>query len=268
MSGQLQTLLSIAGSDPMGGAGIQADIKVGSRLGLHVLSAVTTITAQNSLGLIASSAVSSDLLKLQLDAIREDVRPSAVKIGMVGDVTNLLVIADFIDSLPKDIPVVVDPILKLTKESHKPLFKNPNTLKDIYRGRIFPHVTVITPNLIELEEFTGKRVISDSILKDLNAECVIVKGGHNEGNKIEDTLVTYKGTFTKQHERNDCKNLHGTGCVFSSFLASYMALGHSLQMAFEKTCDIVSDIISQSKNYSLGSSTYGPLNINENYILR
>ena len=267
MSGKLFSILSIAGSDNMGGAGIQADIKVGSSLGLHVLTAITTVTAQNSSGLLDSLSISPRLLKLQLEAILEDVMPDAVKIGMVGSVENIEIIADFLDIIPNYIPVVVDPVLYVsaTRKSIKDITGYTVKLRDAYLERLFPKVTVVTPNLDELKMFTGKDSIDGDTLSLLKAKAAVIKGGHGNSDQIIDKLLLPGKELSVTHKKIKCRNLHGSGCVFSSYLASYMAMGNSIEIAFEKTCRKLNLIISKSADYNLGSSPYGPLNILEKY---
>lgn len=250
MSIKLKTLLSIAGSDPMGGAGIQADIRVGLSLGVHVMTAVTSVTAQNSKEFIEMGPVRSDLLKLQLKAIQQDILPDAVKIGMIGTVDNLMVISGYLSQLPKDIPIILDPVLKISSDSSATYHEK--DFIDCYKKFILPFATVITPNLEE------------NIFPKHGA--VIIKGGHNNDTIIEDILIMNDLRFICRHKRIDCQNLHGTGCVFSSLLSCYLALGNTIRESFEKTVDSMDKIIRRSCEYKLGTSDYGPLNIN-NYRL-
>ena len=285
MDGNLKTLLTIAGSDPTGGAGIQADIKVGSYLGLHVLSAVTAVTAQNSHGLLSSGVVPSDLLKAQLDAITQDVVPNAVKIGMIGSKENLFVISDFLREFcqSRNIPVVTDPILKLSADD-KQLFESIDCdeMCNLYMDYIFPYSTVITPNIPEFNllaknkintlKSKGENIESlcdktqllppPELLRAIHKNSTVLKGGHTDCNWIQDTLFTKEDLLFSNHQFIDCKNLHGSGCVYSSLFASLMALGYKVPDAFHKANELMESIILRSCNYSLGDSSYGPLNIN------
>ena len=264
---QVKTLLTIAGSDPVGGAGIQADIRVGCSLGLHVVTAVTTLTAQNSKGILDFYS-DPDFLRLQLEAIREDVIPDAVKIGLIGVPSNIKIICRYLDSLPASVPIVVDPILYLSAASLSLLKIEFDSLelRKLYLSELFPRASVLTPNLDELKILTGIDSPNNLALKALNTEAMVVKGGHSKDDKIRDVLVTPGKVEMFTHERINCHNTHGSGCVFSSFLASYLGLGETLEKAFLKTCRTMEKIISKSCHYNLGNSTYGPLNINENYI--
>ena len=266
MPQQLKTILSIAGSDPTGGAGIQADIRAGNALGLHVLTAITSLTSQNSKGLKSNYIVPAKVLKQELKSITEDVAPDAVKIGLVGSVENLIAIAEFLKTLQKDTPVIIDPVLKITTQSEDQSFKTAE-LRELYLKRLFPIATVVTPNLEELDKLTGKKEITETTLNDLQTQAAVIKGGHDSKIVIEDILLTPEKKVVETHGRINCRNLHGTGCVYSTFMTSFMALGLTLEESFRKTSQKIYDIITKSCDYKLGESSYGPLNINENYII-
>lgn len=261
MPTKLRSLLTIAASDPTGGAGIQADIRTGSLMGLHVMSAITAITVQNSLGFYSMNPVSPDILGSQLKAIYEDVLPDAIKIGMVGSIGNIKVIKEFISSIPNNIPIVIDPILKATMEIEKD--KSELILK--YKNDLFPYATLLTPNLDELKLLSPKTDLSNIklILKDLNVKGMVVKSISETATEIEDVLIFKDKILINKHLKHKSKNLHGTGCVYSTLLASKLALSNSVEQAFFKSNLIMSEIILKSCSYSLGNSTYGPLNIND-----
>ena len=251
---QLKTLLTVAGSDPTGGAGIQADIRAGISLGFHVMTAITAVTAQNSKGVFGIEVISDNMLKSQLASILEDVTPDAVKIGMVGSLSNLEVIHDFLSSLSPSVPVVVDPVLKSTAGNMELVKDETPEMIDKYQKEIFPMVTVVTPNLEELKNFPEMMT---------TANAIVLKGGHSGSDSIEDKLIQKDSDeIIKSHSRIDCENLHGTGCVFSSLLACFLGLGFSLRESFCKTSQKMIEIIKESNCYSLGGSEYGPLNIN------
>ena len=251
MKNKLKTLLTIAGSDPMGGAGIQADIRVGISMGFHIVSAITAVTSQNSRKLESLGVCNPHILKAQLDCISEDLIPDGIKIGIVGSVENAIVISEYIKNLDKAIPIVVDPVLSVSAAGES--FENHFDLIDSYKNWIFPYATVITPNLQEWEN-----------INELKLNCaVVVKGGHSLNDEIEDLLITPKDNYKISHSRIQCLNLHGTGCVFSSFLACYLALGYDIPESFKLTSDKMNKIIRRSIDYSLGNSLNGPLNINE-----
>lgn len=263
MPKKLKTLLSIAAADPTGGAGIQADIRSGIRLGLHVVTAITALTVQNSKKFSFVYPTSPEFLKDQLEAITEDVMPEAVKIGMVGSPENIMVIRDFIFTLPATTPVVIDPVLSASAQNNILLDTQGNYewKEKLYIDNLFPLATVVTPNL---PEFQALSRFSNSLT--LGAKALVLKGGHSDDKMVTDTLITSGKKLEISNSRYDCRNLHGTGCTFSSLMASYIALGNSIEEAFRLTTSEMNKIISESCNYQLGNSDYGPLNIN-NYML-
>lgn len=268
MASELKTLLSIAGSDPTGGAGIQTDVRVGASKGVHVLTAVTSLTIQNSKGFKQIGAVPYKELMGQLESIVEEVTPDAIKIGMVGSVKNLEVISDFIQRFDFKIPIVIDPVIYSTA-SHRFLIEGVHKNQDVsllYSELLSPFSSVLCPNKEELNILLSEDIAQyrdlPSLLKILKIPALVIKGGHSENEKIEDVLVLEKEIITESHPRIKSKNLHGTGCLFSSLLACHLALGENLRDSFIKTSRQVYEVILKSCDYSLGSSTYGPLNIN------
>lgn len=265
MSKKLTTLLSIAASDPLGGAGIQADIRAGNLLGVHVVTVVTAVTSQNSKGFYKLGAVPVSLLESEIKAIFEEMVPDAIKIGMIGNLENLEFIADFLKDLKLDIPIVVDPVIKATATNRCEDINDSERIKLLYLENIFPLTCVLTPNLPELKFFSGKNLKDVTDLKEFlsffEAKALLIKGGHSNEEEIEDILVTDKDIIRLKHPRIECKNLHGTGCVLSSLMASCLGLGYSVEKAFYVSSAKISEIISNSSDYSLGSSQYGPLNV-------
>ena len=266
MCKKLKTLLSIAGSDPTGGAGIQADIRAGNCLGVHVLTAITTLTAQNSKGVSMVFPIPHQKLELQLNAIIEEIRPDAIKIGILGNIENLKVTANFLKKFEKRIPVIIDPVLKATADNSV-FSDNLSGLLDNYKKHLLPLASVITPNLNELNILTGnyynKSNLSSEILKDLNVESLIITGVDFSNKLIKDVLVLKDQIYCISHKKINSDNLHGTGCVFSSLLASFQALGYNLFDAFKASNHLMNNLIKKSMGYSLGISNYGPLNINK-----
>lgn len=268
MSEKLHSLLTIAGTDPLGGAGIHADIRVGISMGLHVMSAITCVTVQNSKGVFAISPVAPEILQAQLDSIFEEVLPDAIKIGIIGSDANFLVISNFLKNIPREIPVIIDPVLNASANGI-PFSIDKTILTSNYLDYIFPYASVITPNFRELEEFLDKTIninnINQIILNQLKVEAIVITG-LEQNNEIIDFLLINNNLIKTQHKKIDCHNLHGTGCAFSSFLASLQAIGLSLKDAFLIASNKMVDVISKSYDYSLGNCSYGPLNLN-NYKL-
>ncbi|MCH5234275.1 MAG: hydroxymethylpyrimidine/phosphomethylpyrimidine kinase [Muribaculaceae bacterium] len=266
MHKKLKTLLSIAGSDPMGGAGIQADIRAGQAMGFHVVTAVTSVTVQNSKGIYDILPIDSSLLQAQLHRILEDCQPDAIKVGMMGSVNNFIEVGNFLLNLPIKSPVVVDPVLSVTADGgHLFCGTSPSEIAQLYLYNIFPWTSVATPNIHELKVLLNKKRLNlasfTTILKELSLNHLIVKGGDAKGKIITDKLLSYTGVCSHSHPKINCKNLHGTGCVYSSLLACNLALGFSLEEAFMITNKKMEEIINSSCDYSLGNSNYGPLNL-------
>lgn len=262
----------------MGGAGIQADVRTISSLGLHPLTVLTAVTAQNSRSVKAIETVSKAVFQAQLNSILEEVVPDAMKIGMCGSPTIAREIADFISSRGKDIPVVVDPVLKATAGDCM-LTDNENsqeTIVDIYLKHIFPHSTIITPNLPEAEAILAgagiEKRLSDSpleialkLIEVCGSQALVLKGGHSDDEEITDILVYRTENYIKSvefiHKRVNTNNLHGTGCVYSSLLATYLASGCSIEESFLSASNRMKEIIGRSCGYKLGISSNGPLDI-------
>lgn len=266
MAQKLTTLLSIAGSDPMGGAGIQSDIRVGQLLGLHVLTAITSVTSQNSKGVKDLGVLKSDILHSQLESISEEVCPDAIKIGMIGSKENLFVIKEYIERLPQKIPVVIDPILAATSDNSSMLQKEDrDNFAKLYTKYLFPVSTIITPNLEELMAIINLPQTIQPPIAELKEkfpfENMVVTGWRINESKISDLIILGNTSFIYDHNYIDCNNLHGTGCCFSSLLAGHLAFGYSVLDSIKLTHRYMDDIIRRSCDYFLGKSDYGPLNI-------
>ncbi|MCH5227461.1 MAG: hydroxymethylpyrimidine/phosphomethylpyrimidine kinase [Muribaculaceae bacterium] len=264
MALRLNTLLSIAGSDPLGGAGIQADIKAAASCGVHAMTALTSVTVQNSRNFIDLGILSPKTLKNQLEVIIEDVIPDAIKIGMIGSIQNLLVIEEFLNKVP-DVPVVIDPILKSTI-SAKSLCEGEEEYKEKIKENLFPKATVITPNYSEFIKMGGSPNFREEepadILASFNTNAIIITGVENKtNNSISDYLIHGDEITHVSHKKKECINLHGTGCVYSTLMACFLSKGAPLDNAFYSVSNKINEIINKSCNYSLGDSKYGPLNI-------
>ena len=266
MTNKLKTILSIAASDPLGGAGIQQDLRVGNALGLHVLTAITGITVQNSRGFYNLVSVTYKLLSEQLRAILEDVTPDAIKIGMTGSVECIDVISDFIKKIP-EVPVIIDPVLNPTVTN----FSSNNNFDDLiigYKEKLFPFTKILTPNLKEFKIIFGTE-FQDNInslrncLTTNNLGYMVIKGGDISDNIITDYLVSTNKIISFEHPKISCRNLHGTGCALSTILASRIAVGDTIEDAFFYSEKKMKAIIEKSCDYKLGNSSYGPLNIND-----
>lgn len=226
----MKHVLTIAGSDSGGGAGIQADLKTFSALGVYGMSIITAITAQNTLGVQAVENVSPELVEAQLTSIFSDIRVDAVKIGMVSNQDTIRVIARQLEKY--QLPVVLDPVM-VAKGGHSLL--QPDAEQTLLE-QLLPLATLVTPNIPEIERMIGKTVHSLADMKQATEKlaekrtgAILLKGGHLEGQGATDLLYTDGRYVVFEQERIDSRHTHGTGCTLSAAIASYLALGHSLE---------------------------------------
>lgn len=255
-------VLSIAGSDSGGGAGIQADLKTFSALGCFGMTAITAITAQNTLGVRAIHSVPPDMLRAQIDAVVEDIGVEAVKIGMLHSPETVAVVADAVRryQLPH---VVLDPVMVATSGDR---LMAEETIDALVR-ELFPLAQVVTPNLDEAalllrRPIEGAEVLEDAAraLRAMGAQAMLLKGGHLVGDDVVDVLVEADGTATRfGAQRIATPNGHGTGCTLSSAIAAYLALGDTLQDAVQKAREYVLGAIAAGAAVRTGAGA-GPLN--------
>lgn len=254
----MKTVLTIAGSDSSGGAGIQADIKTMTMYGVFATSAITALTAQNTTGVFGIQVTPPEFLGSQLDCIFTDIRPDAVKIGMLPFEESVLVTAERLRKYQAR-HVVLDPVMVSTSGSV--LMKN-QAVK-VLKEQLFPLAEVITPNLPEAEALTGMTVKSKkdmekaarSLYEDWQC-AVLLKGGHLKGDA--DDLLYQKGeAFWLPGSRIDNPNTHGTGCTLSSAIASGLALGMGLCEAVAQAKKYLRGALNQGLNLGAGD---GPLN--------
>jgi hydroxymethylpyrimidine/phosphomethylpyrimidine kinase len=228
-------ILVVAGSDSGGGAGIQADLKTASALGVYAATAITAITAQNTVGVQAVEPLSPAIVTAQIASVLSDIEIDAVKIGMLGtaDVTNA--VADALARFPG--PIVLDPVM--VAKSGDPLLAE--DAEDALRERLLPLACLLTPNLPEAGRLLGQapaRTAAEAeaqgqALRALGARAVLMKGGHGEGATCTDFLVTGDGTRALDALRIDTPNTHGTGCSYASAIASALARGLPLRDAVD-----------------------------------
>ena len=219
-------MLSIAGSDSGGGAGIQADLKAFARCGVHGMTAITALTAQNTVGVDAIHGVPPEMIEAQVRAVASDIGVDAVKIGMLGTAETVRAVRAALEALEDDPPVVIDPVM--VSESGAVLLDD--EAREAIAGELLPLATVITPNLAEARVLAGETAGDDAeqlarALHALGPANVVVTGGHRE----EVTDVFYDGAEIHliPGERHVDGAAHGSGCTHSSALAAYLALGYS-----------------------------------------
>lgn len=231
----MKTVLTIAGSDSSGGAGIQADIKTITMHGCYAMSAVTAITAQNTVGVRAVQVISPDILKDQIDAVFEDIPPDAVKIGMVSTSEQAEVIAGCL-KVHRARNIVLDPVMVATSGAELSGAKTMQTMQTL----LFPMAAVITPNIPEAEVLSGIGIETNSDLcsaacklHDMYRTAVLIKGGHHirKQNNANDLLWIEEHGKWICDSRVDNPNTHGTGCTLSSAIACCLAMGDTLEDA-------------------------------------
>lgn len=254
--------LTIAGSDCSGGAGIQADIKTMSALGVYAAAAITSITVQNTKGVKAVHGVNPLIVADQIKAVMDDIKPDAVKIGMVNDCATIHAIADTLMHYPK-CPIVIDPIMVSTSGFN--LMKQ-DTL-ELFCDSLLPMSTLLTPNLPETEILSNMKInsiddmdIAAQRIQSLGCKAVLIKGGHAKGDRKVDRLYTANGgvqTFT--HKTIDTRNTHGTGCTLSSAITSFIARGQDLADAIAAAKNYLSQALEAGKDIYIGEG-HGPVN--------
>ena len=255
-------LLTIAGSDSGGGAGIQADLKTFSALGCFGMSAITALTAQNTCGVRAIRGVPPDMLTDQIDAVVEDIGVDAVKIGMLHSPEIVLSVASAIDrhALPH---VVLDPVMVAT--SGAVLIDSPAIAALVHQ--LFGRAVVITPNLDEASLLVGRTLTNEQDMQVAahellakGARAVLLKGGHLAGDVVSDLLqVAGAAPYWMRGPRIVTANTHGTGCTLSSAIAANLALGYSLVDAVEAARAFVRSALAAGANVKTGQGS-GPLN--------
>jgi len=253
----MKTALSIAGSDSCGGAGIQADLKTMTMNGVFAMSAITALTAQNTTGVRAMQEATPEFLKDQIDAVFEDIRPDAVKIGMVASSELICVIADRL-RYHKAKNVVVDPVMVATSGSS--LMKN-DAVQTLIE-ELLPIATLVTPNIPEAEILSGLTIKTKedmvAVAKQIGDDyhcAVLLKGGHSV-NDANDLLYANDETVWFNGKRIDNPNTHGTGCTLSSAIASNLAKGFTLVESVQRAKEYISGALSAMLNLGQGS---GPM---------
>lgn len=269
-------VLTVAGSDSSGGAGIQADIKTISALGCYAASAITSITVQNTMGVTAVEAISPDIVAGQIRAVMDDIRPKAVKIGMVNDAPTIRAIASALREY--DIRnLVIDPVMVATSGSR---LMQDDAL-GVFCEELLPMATLLTPNIPEAEVLRGIASSNSSKGGGLDswaseyvinmsqsgayraaAPALLIKGGHIAGRKTDRLYYMENGRVkVREYTCDDIptRNTHGTGCTLSSAIASFLALGCSLPEAVEQAKSYVTEALQAGADVRIGSG-HGPVN--------
>ena len=257
-----RTVLSIAGSDSIGGAGIQADLKTFSALGVYGMTAITALTAQNTQSVLHIMPASEQNLRLQLDAVFTDVVPDAVKIGMLHNEALIEVVIKAIDRYcPRNI--VLDPVMISTSGC---ALLSPTSV-DLLKNELMPRCNIVTPNLLEAQALAGHKITDIRSLyaagEELTKLCaaVLIKGGHSEGNNVSDYFFEVGKECPECYtiRRVETVNTHGTGCTLSSAIAANLALGYDLHTSVARAKDYISKAISEGADVAFGLNN-GPVN--------
>ena len=257
-------VLSIAGSDSSGGAGIQADLKTFSALGVYGTTAITAITAQNTLGVHAQHPIPAEMVYNQIVAVLDDLHPSFVKIGMLSNPEIVMAVADALSKYP--LSIVLDPVM-VSSSGHRLLSVE---AQEVIKQNLFPMATLITPNLPEMEALTGfplstykEKEKAARCLMNSGAKAILLKGGHEEGDVKTDILFSNSATgiqstlFTS--ETVATRNIHGTGCTLSSAITAFLARGLALEEAIVEAKKYISNAIQSGANIAIGHG-FGPVN--------
>lgn len=254
----MKTALTIAGSDSGGGAGIQADLKTMTMNGVFGMSAITALTAQNTVGVQGIFAVTPEFLGMQIDSVFTDIRPDAVKIGMVSAVDLISVIAERLRAYHAE-NIVVDPVMVATSGAK---LINDDAISAL-REKLLPLATVVTPNIPEAEVLSGRRITNSEEMEEAakiisrTYHCaVLCKGGHSV-NDANDLLFDGERGRWFYGKRIDNPNTHGTGCTLSSAIAANLAKGDTLETAVARAKEYLSGALAAMLDLGAGS---GPMN--------
>jgi hydroxymethylpyrimidine/phosphomethylpyrimidine kinase len=249
-------VLTIAGSDPSGGAGIQLDLKTFQALGAYGMAIPAALTVQNSKGVSAVSPVPSMILQQQIDSLCRDMKPHAVKTGMLLTKQNVDVVAEAIQAF-KIKNLLIDPVLKSSSGS---MLLQPAAIASL-KNRLFPLALMVTPNIPEAELLAGRSISSEKdmdyaagVLLDMGPAYVLIKGGHKKGQATDtlyggDTVVSFSTT------RRKCR-FHGTGCLLSSAITVFIGRGYPVEKAVEKAKQFVDRVLITAKPVGKSRTKY------------
>ncbi|WP_297598770.1 bifunctional hydroxymethylpyrimidine kinase/phosphomethylpyrimidine kinase [uncultured Cetobacterium sp.] len=253
----MKKILTIAGSDSCGGAGIQADLKAMSAHGVYAMSVITAITAQNTKGVFAVQELGNDIIKKQIEVIYEDIQVDAVKIGMLSSIDIIEIVAESLKKVNAK-NIIIDPVM-VSKSGYYLLQESAvDALKELLKIG-----TLVTPNIPEAEILSGITIESEKemiesafIIKKMGVKNVLIKGGHRNDN-CTDILLTESGEIIKfLGERFETINTHGTGCTLSSTIASYIGKGMSIEESVKQGKNYITKAIENS--FSIGEGV-GPV---------
>ena len=263
-------ILIIAGSDSSGGAGIQADIKTVTSLGSYAMTAVTAITVQNTKGVKSVIPISANQIKNQIIYTANDIRPDAIKIGMLHSSDVVKKVSESLKKI-RTKKIILDPVM-VAKGGAKLI---DNSAVQILKKKLIKQIFLITPNIPEAEILTGISInnrkdmfLAANKLINLGAKNVLIKGGHLKSKKVEDIFLNKLGFKVFVNPRHKTKNTHGTGCTLSSAITTFFSCGKSIKKACDLGIKYVNSAILTNPKYGKG---HGPINhlnsmtINKNF---
>lgn len=257
-------VLSIAGSDSSGGAGIQADLKTFAALGVYGATAITAITAQNTVGVHSQLAITAEMVYDQIVAVVDDLHPAFVKVGMLSNVDIVTAVAEALSRY--SLSIILDPVI-VSSTGHRLLSVE---AQEVVKQRLLPMSTLVTPNIPEIIALTNMPVstlsekeLAAKYLFECGAKAVLLKGGHEVGDTKSDILFTnsesgiQSSIFTSDTVAT--RNTHGTGCTLSSAIAAFMARGFSMTEAVCRAKEYVVEAIRSGADVAIGHGI-GPVN--------
>jgi hydroxymethylpyrimidine/phosphomethylpyrimidine kinase len=253
-------ILSIAGSDSGGGAGIQADIKTIAALGGYAMTAITAVTVQDTMGVHGIHPIPPDIIAAQIACVLDDLGADAIKTGMLGDAPAIDAICAVLEAKARGIPLVLDPVM-IAKGGASLLAE---TAVAHLKRRLLPLATLLTPNVPEAEVLGGLAITDEEGMRDaamtlltLGVPAVLLKGGHLETAEVVDILATEDGITAFRAPRHQTRHTHGTGCTLASAVATGLAQGLDLHDAVARAHHFVQAAIAVAPGYGSG---HGPLN--------
>lgn len=256
---KLNVALTIAGTDPTGGAGVMADLKTFQAREVYGMSVITSVVAQNTMGVKRFVNLKNDFLRDQLDCVFDDIQPNAIKTGMLASKEILQLVKEYISKT--EVPYVLDPVMVATSGDK---LIDDNCI-DFYKKELLPLATIITPNLPEAEVLVGFKIEKEEdiikaanyILKDLKVKNVVIKGGHLEG-KAVDYLFLNNGEMKKySSKRFETRHTHGTGCTFAAVITAELSKGNSIEKSVEIAKKFIIEAIKNAPELGKGN---GPVN--------
>jgi hydroxymethylpyrimidine/phosphomethylpyrimidine kinase len=253
-------VLSIAGSDSGGGAGIQADIKTITALGGYAATVITAVTAQNTLGVRAIHAVPVDIIRAQMDAVLDDIGADCIKTGMLASADIIEAVFARLAVLAPLVPRVIDPVMVATSGAKLIDEGAVAALKAL----LIPGAALLTPNIPEAEVLTGMAITDVGAMQQagqallaMGAKAVLVKGGHLPGSRLHDILIRAEEVMIISERRIETRQTHGTGCTLASAIATGLAQGMQLSAAVRRAHAYVQEAIRTAPGFGAG---HGPLN--------